>query len=85
MASAAMRLNSMHTTSCAVERNWSLLDQLCTKAGHRLAIEREDKLVFVKQNSPDEVLPVEDAMEDWEIFMALLGTRSRQGWQLDGA
>lgn len=50
LAKAAMRLLSMHTTSCACERNWSLWGQLYTKARSSLGIARAEKLIFIKGN-----------------------------------
>jgi hypothetical protein len=58
MASVAMRLNSMNTTSCASERSWSLWGQLCTKARNRLVIERDIKACFHQvEFARREVLP----------------------------
>ena len=42
-----MRVLSLHATSCAPERNWSLLGQLYRKNRSRLAISRAEKMVFV--------------------------------------
>ena len=47
MASVARRVLSLHATSCAPERNWSLLGQLYRKNRSRLAIARAEKLVFI--------------------------------------
>jgi hypothetical protein len=51
VAEAAVRLLSMHATSCASERNWSLWGSLCTAARNRLAIERANKLISIRGNS----------------------------------
>ena len=47
LATVARRVMSLHATSCAPERNWSLLGQLYRKNRSRLAISRAEKLVFV--------------------------------------
>ncbi len=47
LAVAAMRVLSLHATSCAPERNWSVLGQLYRKNRSRLGISRADKMVFV--------------------------------------
>jgi hypothetical protein len=64
----------MHTTSCASERNWYIWGHIYSKTRSRLAIERAEKLVFIKQNyaaaSAHNVLPNSDA--DWEICLNLL-------------
>lgn len=40
----------MHVTTCASERNWSLWGATYTKARNRLAIERAEKLIFIRGN-----------------------------------
>jgi hypothetical protein len=50
LCQAAVRLLSMHTTTCASERNWSLWGTIYTKARNRLALERANKLVFIRGN-----------------------------------
>ncbi|DBA79984.1 TPA: hypothetical protein ACH3X1_008187 [Trebouxia sp. C0004] len=47
LAVAAMRVLSLHATSCAPERNWSVLGQLYRKNRSRLGISRAGKMVFV--------------------------------------
>ncbi len=47
LAVAAMRLLSLHATSCAPERNWSVLGQLHRKNRSRLGISGAEKMVFV--------------------------------------
>ena len=47
VAGVARRVLSLHATSCAPERNWSLLGQLYRKNRSRLAIARAEKLVFI--------------------------------------
>ena len=68
LASVALRLLSMHPTSCASERNWSVLGQLYSKARSNLALERARKLVYVRCNQVDNV-----QLEQLEHFMELLG------------
>ncbi|DBA73972.1 TPA: hypothetical protein ACH3X1_010801 [Trebouxia sp. C0004] len=47
LAGLVLRLLSLHTTSCAPERNWSLWGQLYCKNRSRLGLLRAEKLVFV--------------------------------------
>lgn len=47
LAVAAMHVLSLHATSCAPERNWSVLGQLYRKNRSRLGTSRADKMVFV--------------------------------------
>ena len=47
LAVAAMRVLSLHATSCAPERNWSVSGQLYRKNRSRLGISRAEKMVFV--------------------------------------
>ena len=64
------RLLSMHATSCAAERNWSLWGQIYTKARNRLQIQRAEKLIYIRGNSKD----VEYEFEaDEEVLLNLLG------------
>lgn len=51
LSRAAIRLLSMHATSCASERNWSLWGSVYTKARNRLSISRAEKLIFIRGNS----------------------------------
>ena len=50
LAKAAVRLLSMHVTTCAAERNWSVFGNVFSKARSRLAVSRAEKLVFIKAN-----------------------------------
>jgi len=47
LAGLALRVLSLHATSCAPERNWSLWGQLYRKNRSRLGLLRAEKLVFV--------------------------------------
>ncbi|DBB07197.1 TPA: hypothetical protein ACH3X1_011764 [Trebouxia sp. C0004] len=47
LAGLVLRLLSLHATSCAPERNWSLWGQLYRKNRSRLGLLRAEKLVFV--------------------------------------
>jgi hypothetical protein len=60
----------MHTTSCAAERNWSTWGHIYSKTRARLAIERAEKLVFIKQNYKSDLFPQNEA--DWEVCLRLL-------------
>jgi hypothetical protein len=40
----------MPVTTCAAERNWSVWGQVYTKLLDRLAIERGEMIVFIRQN-----------------------------------
>jgi hypothetical protein len=48
IAKVAVRLLSMHSTTCATERNWSIWGALFRKSRSRLQLERAEKLVFLK-------------------------------------
>lgn len=50
MAEAAVRLLSMHLTSCSAERNWSAWGLAYQKARASMAIERAEKLIYIKTN-----------------------------------
>jgi hypothetical protein len=80
LAAAAQRLLTMHTTSCASERNWSVWGQIYTKTRSRLAIERAEKLVFIKQNytAPGGAA---DSGADWEVLLRILEEEEPQGDQ----
>jgi hypothetical protein len=52
-ALAARLLLSIHTPCCANERNWSFWGYSYSKGHNRLTIERADKWVYIKQNSPN--------------------------------
>ena len=51
LTKAALRLMSMHTTTAAAERNWSLWGRVFVKARGRLGLERAHKLIYLKGNS----------------------------------
>jgi hypothetical protein len=51
MAAVAARLLSAHVTSCATERNWSLFGNIFSKTKNRLALERAQKIAFIRGNS----------------------------------
>lgn len=67
LAQVALRLLSMHATSCASERNWSLWGSIYVKSRNRLAIARAEKLVFIRGNSSSSTL-----MEDMDVALTLL-------------
>jgi hypothetical protein len=65
VAAAAIRLMSMHPTSCASERNWSLWGSVYNKSRNRLAIKRAEKLIFIRGNTANsEQLTEVDALLD---------------------
>ncbi len=51
MAEMASRALSMHATSYASERNWSLWGAVYAKARSWLAIDRAFKLIYIRHNS----------------------------------
>jgi hypothetical protein len=63
----------MHATSCASERNWSVWGQINTKLRAKLAIERAEKLVFIKQNHS------QPGRADWEVLLRILEDEEPQG------
>ena len=50
LAGAARRVLSLHATSCAPERNWSVSGQLYRKNRSSLGISRAEKMVFVRRS-----------------------------------
>jgi hypothetical protein len=60
VSKVAVKLLSFHATACATERNWSLWGLVYPKCRSNLALERGEKLVFMKGNdksaaeAPDE-------------------------------
>jgi hypothetical protein len=67
VARVAMRLLSFHVTACASERNWSLWGNVYPKCRNRLALEKGNKLVFIKGNGPKG-----DNRPDEEVMLSLL-------------
>jgi hypothetical protein len=71
IAMAADRLLSMHSTSCAVERNWSIWGQVYSKLRNRLSLPLGEMIVFIRGNlvpaaeSADELV-VMKLMEEME-------------------
>jgi hypothetical protein len=69
---AAVRLLPLHVTTCSCERNWSVWGSVYTKARNRLAIERAEKLIYIRCNSTtpskknDEEILLEVLAEDGE-------------------
>jgi hypothetical protein len=53
VSKAAMRLLSMHVTTCASERNWSLWGRTYVKGRSKLEVEKAAKLIYVKGNSQE--------------------------------
>ena len=51
IAEAALRLLSMHATSCAPERNWSQWGLLYSKMRANLSLDVGEKMIFIKGNS----------------------------------
>ncbi len=66
LTQAAVRLLSMHATSCASERNWSLWGSVYTKTRNRLSISRAEKLIFIRGNSS------QSTRDDDNIMLSLL-------------
>jgi hypothetical protein len=48
IGAAAIRLLGMPATSCSSERNWSELGAMYPKSRNRLAVERTEKLIFLR-------------------------------------
>jgi hypothetical protein len=70
-ALAARRLLSIHTNSRA--NDWSFWGYIYSKGHSRLALERADRWVYIKQNSPNTaVLPSDCTKTEWEICLQLL-------------
>jgi hypothetical protein len=50
MAKAAVRLLSMHVTTCASERNWSIWGKEFSKDRNRLGLTLGEQIVFIRGN-----------------------------------
>jgi hypothetical protein len=68
LASAARRLLLLHVTTCSCERNWSLWGTTYTKARNALAIERAEKLIYIKANGGQG-----NSKDDQEVLLEVLG------------
>ncbi len=53
VASVALKLLSMHATTCSVERNWSIWGQVFVKLRNRLDISRAEKIIYIRMNTAD--------------------------------
>jgi hypothetical protein len=62
IAGAAIKLLSLHVTSCATERNWSVWGRLCTRTTSRRLLERAEKLVTITASRPDRAAEVEEEL-----------------------
>jgi hypothetical protein len=62
MAAVAARLLSAHVTSCATERNWSLFGNIFSKTKNRLALERAQKIAFIRGNSRESMEAYQEIM-----------------------
>jgi hypothetical protein len=65
---AAVRLLSCHTTTCAIERNWSVWGSLYKKSRSRLAVKRAAKLIYICANLTEH----KSKSEEEEIMLAVL-------------
>ena len=65
---AAGRLLSAHVTSCATERNWSLFGNIFSKTRNRLALERAQKMAFIRTNSSNGLKGANE-----EILLSVVG------------
>lgn len=64
LAVVAIKLLSMHVTSCAAERNLSQFGRLYDKLSSRRSVERADKMVFVKQSRVSDTAAIRCEEED---------------------
>jgi hypothetical protein len=62
LEAAAGRLLSAHTTSCATERNRSLFGNIFSKMKNRLALERAKMLAYIRSNSRERTLGVDEEL-----------------------
>lgn len=67
VSAVAVKLLSFHVTACATERNWSLWGTVYTKCRSNLALEKGEKLVFIKGNDKKVV-----NVPDEEIMLTML-------------
>ena len=68
ISKAAGRLLSAHVTSCATERNWSLFGNIFSKTRNRLALERAQKMAFIRTNSSNGLKGANE-----EILLSVVG------------
>ncbi|KAG2434867.1 hypothetical protein HXX76_007750 [Chlamydomonas incerta] len=66
VAGVAVHLLSLHTTTCAAERNWSAWGRLYTKSRARLDVSRAEKLIYIKGN-----LNTDTRSEDEEVLLSV--------------
>jgi hypothetical protein len=52
---AARKLLGRHTTTCATERNWSVWGNLFRKSSSRWAVERAEKLIYIRAHLSEHV------------------------------
>ncbi|KAG1658601.1 hypothetical protein FOA52_016213 [Chlamydomonas sp. UWO 241] len=71
LALCADRLLSMHATSAASERNWSVWAQIFTKFRKRLGLIKGEMLVFIRGNSETVIITDGDEFEE-EISLEML-------------
>ncbi len=60
LSMVAVRVLSMHTTSCACERNWSLWGRVFAKGRSSLLIATAEKVIFVKGNEDTSMQGVDE-------------------------
>ncbi|EFJ41638.1 hypothetical protein VOLCADRAFT_98396 [Volvox carteri f. nagariensis] len=77
LANVADRVLRMHTTTCAAERNWSLWGNIFSKARNRLAQERAEKLIYIRQND-DSNKGKGSRLSDEEVVMTLLAAEDEK-------
>eukprot|EP00955_Chlamydomonas_euryale_P016727 178489-Chlamydomonas_euryale.AAC.1 len=62
---------SMHASSAASERNWSVWGQIFTKYRTRLELSRGEKMAYIKGNTKPTELSEASMFEEMDLALAL--------------
>jgi hypothetical protein len=73
LSAVALRLMSMHPTSCAAERNWSVWGRLYTSARNALGAERAKKMIAFSFNSRAQKASMTDLALDLALVEGEVG------------
>jgi hypothetical protein len=73
LSTVALRLMSIHPTSCAAERNWSVWGRLYTSARNALGAERAKKMIAFSFNSRAQKVSMTDLFLDLALVEGEIG------------
>lgn len=74
LAAVALRSMSVHPTSCAAERNWSIWGRLYTASRNALGAERAKKMIAFSFNSRAQKASMVDLALDLALVQSEAGT-----------